>query len=225
MSSPAPRFEDPGRLAESPAARIVFTLLLTAVLLVSGCGRSTDPTSFEPKLADVDPAAGTEGTLVVLTGKDFQNGVRAAFGGIEAAEVIFVSTTTVLVYVPQGVEAGVVYPVSVTNPGGGADTRVEGFRGSVPFVTKVSGVLRQRGSPGTRVLVEGSAFGDTPGKGRVYFTGGNGRPVEAKVLLGQDWADEAIVAVIPPGAVTGPVWVETPTGRSTAVDFHVDTAP
>ena len=81
-----------------------------------------------------------------------------------------------------------------------------------PYVAVAS---PEMGAPGDQVHLLGLDFGMTAG--RVFFTGG----ADAEVL---EWTDRSVRVVVPQGAVTGDVTLETPAGTS-ATPFTVPDGP
>lgn len=90
-----------------------------------------------------------------------------------------------------------------------------------PVVTSVNGATLPSGPVGSTVIVEGLNFGATQGSGAVLFAASGGGTVTATIASPDDWTDGFIVTVVPTGAVTGDLVVQTPEGTSTPVTFTV----
>jgi len=205
------------------ASRSLAALIaVVSASILFGCGKSTEPGGAKPSTGAADPDSGTVGTLVAISGSGFQDGATVDFGDFPATGVTWVSSSLLTAYAPDSIQAGTVYSITVTNPGGSADEDVDAWKAVVPDLRVVNGVSKPSGLPGSTVIFEGRAFGDLLGKGKVYFTDTGGQPVEAPVALEDNWTNEFIVTVVPNNADTGPVWVETPTGASQTIDFRID---
>jgi hypothetical protein len=88
-------------------------------------GAATEFTYYAaPAVTSISPTSGPAGTSVTVTGTNFDNVSNATFtptgGGtsISASEVIGVSETQLIVYVPSGLTAGDTYDLQVVTPGG-----------------------------------------------------------------------------------------------------------
>src|SRR5208282_103407 len=79
------------------------------------------------------------------------------------------------------------------------------FTVPVPQVTSVS---PSTAAVGTQITITGSAFGATQGSSSALLNGVNGY-VGAQIV---SWGNTQIVAIIPSGAITGPVKVNTTGG-------------
>jgi hypothetical protein len=90
-----------------------------------------------------------------------------------------------------------------------------------PDLEVVNGVTRPSGLLGSTIIFEGHAFGDQLGKGHIWFSGAGGSPVEAPVLIDDNWTNEFLVTTVPSQAESGPVWIETATGTSQSHSFTV----
>ncbi len=190
-----------------------------------GCGKdSTGPEGLEPVLNAIEPDSGTVGTEVQIIGADFASGLGVRFGDIEATSITVVSPTTLLVHAPDGLVAGTAYDLTVTNPGGRLAALPGAYRAVPPDLDVVNGVARPSGLRGSTILFEGHAFGDLVGKGSAWFTADGGQPVAADFSAAGQWTNDFIVATVPQSAVTGPVWIETPTGTSRTVQFILSEA-
>lgn len=199
-------------------ASLAFAVGLSAL----ACGDDgNSPTGLQPNLLSVTPDSGNVGTMVELLGSNFEPGARAAFGAWEADSIVFVDGTTLLAFAPDSVKLDVTYEVTVINPGGKWDGLSRAYRGVEPQLAVVNGVSRPSGNNGSTVILEGKAFGDLLNKGHVFFSDDVGAPVEAPVVLPDNWTNDFIVTVVPNSAASGPVWVETATGVTDSVTFTI----
>ena len=188
-----------------------------------GCGddNATGPVVLQPELLAVAPDSGNVGTLVAISGSDFESGAGVEFGQFASTSVQLVDATTLLAHAPDGLQIDAVYDVRVTNPGGKSDVLAGAYKAVAPALQVVNGVSRPSGNSGSTVILEGKAFGDQVAFGQVFFVDGAGLPVEATVALEDNWTNEFVVTTVPAGAETGPLWVETPTGATDSIEFRV----
>jgi hypothetical protein len=205
----------------SAVPRVAVLLALVLALVACGC---SDETAGPPTLGGADPDSGTAGTLVTLTGSNFTSRLAVSFGSLEATSISVISSSTVAVHAPDGLESGQSYTISVRNPGSSEDQLMDEFRAVPPRLQVVNGVSKPSGQLGSTVILEGRAFGDLLGRGSVFFTDDTGAPVEAVVSLEDNWTNDFIVTTVPQAVESGPMWVETATGVSDSVAFRVESA-
>ncbi|MFQ5889846.1 MAG: IPT/TIG domain-containing protein, partial [Gemmatimonadota bacterium] len=202
-----------------------IVMTLAASIAFAGCGGDDDGTgpgiSLQPDVVAVTPDSGNVGTLVGITGSNFQTGAAVAFGPLSADSVVFVDAGTLLAYAPAGVQRDSVYAVEVTNPGGKSDALPAAYKAVSPVLSALNGVSKPSGNTGSTVILEGKSFGDLLGVSQVFFTDGSGQPVEAAVTLPENWTNEFIVTTVPSAAATGPVWIETPLGMTGSIEFRL----
>ena len=182
-----------------------------------------------PRLVDFGPRTGGPGTTVTLTGSGLGTVTEVNFGGGAAATIIARDTTFVRVIVPIEVLNG---PINVTDVNGfGDDTgahglpdflappRMGGFQRTIP--APISTADGFRGAPGNTVRIDGANFNSVSDSSfassvAVGFTGVNGILFVTPASTGSDFVD----AVVPPGAISGPLTVVTRIGRETSLtDF------
>lgn len=202
---------------------LVLVSMVAAVGIVA-CGddNGTGPTTgLQPEALSVSPDSGNVGTLVEITGSNFEQGASVAFDDVPSGTVEFVDATTVLAFAPEGLEADSLYDVAVINPGGKSDVLADAYKAVGPALLVVNGVSKPSGNAGSTVILEGKAFGDLASLGQVFFSDAAGQPVQATVALSANWTNEFIVTTVPSSAETGPVWVETPTGASDSITFRL----
>ena len=201
---------------------VVASLFLAAVVGgIPGCGGDSVSPSLPPSISSVDPASGTVGTQVAISGASFTPGLTVTFGDLAATSIEVESPGTALVHAPDGLLVGSTYDIRVTNPGGTSDTIEDAFLAVAPELLSVNGVTKPSGVSGSTIIFEGTAFGDLAGKGSVWFTDGGGGLVEASIASDENWTDEFVVTTVPNAAGDGPVWVETATGVTDSVMFKL----
>lgn len=171
-----------------------------------------------PTVTALDLSSGPAGTLVTITGTNFDNRVtRVTFGSVSCGTNFAVLSTTVLsAWVPAG--SGTVY-VTVTNPEGTSANSVQwtystyyGGTGSAPTVSGLATVpptappqsVYTDGRGGDTVTITGTNFTTTQA---VYF---GGAMAEFTVV-----SSTSITAIAPPGSGTVDVIVVTLYGTST----------
>lgn len=208
-------------------SRITAFLAATGLLLLAAaCGGSDDATGPSdggsevepaPSLSGASPSEGTEGTEVRLTGEDFRQGAGVSFGGLASDSVDVVADTLVFALAPDGLTRGTSYDLRVENDDGTADTLASAFTAVEPRLEFVNSATRPSGQEGSTVVLDGAAFGDLQGQGRVIFSNG----VEATIESEDDWTDSFILTTVPSGAEDGGVVVETATGTSDSIPFNV----
>jgi IPT/TIG domain len=145
------------------------------------------------------PAVG--GTMVTITGTDFDGATIVDFGTTQATGVTVVSDTSITAFSPAG--SGTVN-VTVTTPGGTSPTVLADEFTYSPTVTNVN----PAGGPpagGTTVTITGTSFAGASG---VFF--GGVAAASFSVV-----SSTTITAVSPPGTGTVDVTVTAPTGTST----------
>jgi hypothetical protein len=202
-------------------------LLLAACTVLLACG--DDPTGPgsdgpAPTVSAVEPATGTVGTDLRITGANFRAGAGVDVGSFAATGVGVTSGTEIFATVPAGVMTGTTYDVTVTNADGSSVTYPQAFTPVAPTLRFVNGATKPSGNSGSTVIVEGEAFGDAQGTGKILFSDGAGGTVEASIASAEDWTDTFILTTVPAGADSGPILVETATGQSGSLEFTLTEA-
>lgn len=194
-----------------------------AILVALGAcgGDATAPQGAPPTVASITPATGTVGTELTITGTNFRDGASVVVGSTAATVVQVANATTIYARVPDSVAVGQVYDVTVKNSDGTSAKSAGAFTAVAPVLLYVNGATKPSGNSGSTVILEGSAFGDTQGSGKVLFSDGAGGTVAAVIADTSDWTDGFIVTTVPAGAATGPVEVQTATGMSASLTFTV----
>ncbi|HSH75074.1 MAG TPA: IPT/TIG domain-containing protein, partial [Longimicrobiales bacterium] len=148
---------------------------MTLTLFAACSDDPVDPTDGPPpSIFSVEPATGTVGTDLRVTGANFRMGASASIGSLAASRVDFASASEVFARVPSGVVVGETYDVTVRNSDGTSVTFLAAFTPVEPTLSFVNGATRPSGNAGSTVILEGSAFGDAQGPGRVLFSDGAG---------------------------------------------------
>jgi hypothetical protein len=193
-------------------------------------GSATLTAAFEavapPALQSATPERGTVGTEVRIDGSGFAaDSVTVYFGDLEAMRVEQ-EGGAIFALAPEGIAVGESYDIRVINRGRAADTLTAGFSAVAPSVARVNGATRPTGLVGMTVIIEGDAYADILGTGKVFFRGSAGEDIEAAVVDSlQDWTNQFIVTTVPQGvADTSQIWVRTPTGESNRVEFRLITS-
>jgi uncharacterized protein (TIGR03437 family) len=103
-----------------------------------------------PTISSVDPVIGPPagGTLVTVTGTNFQNGATVQFGSVAATSVVFVSVTTLRAAAPAG--TGTV-ALSVTNPDGQSVALPNAFTYGTPLPPSLTASLQACRVAGTLI--------------------------------------------------------------------------
>lgn len=100
-------------------------------------GASSDLLAAAPVLTMVSPssAVNTGGTMVTLTGTNFQPGATVTFAGVAATNVTVVSSTQITCTVPAKAATCGAVPVQVSNPDGKMAARTDAFFLSTPTLS------------------------------------------------------------------------------------------
>lgn len=187
------------------AVVVMAAALLTIPLLGVPAAQAVAPT-----ITSFTPATGPIGTVVTITGTNFQTPAVSAvtFNGTTATFTV-VSDTSITATVPTGATDG---PIAVTNADGTA-TSVTNFDVTPSPVPTITSFTPTTGAVGTVVTITGTGF---TGASAVTFGG----VAATTFTVG---SDTSITATVPTGAVTGPIAVTTPGGTATSTtDFTVE---
>jgi YD repeat-containing protein len=168
-------------------------------------------------IIDFNPATGTAGTVVTISGTGFDATPGAntvTFNGT-AAVISSASPIGLVATVPPGASTGV---IAVTSPAGSAAS-------SAPFTVttsngspSIAGFVPMIGTPGTLVSIAGSNFEPTPTHNRLRFN-----IVPAPITSS---TPTNISVPVPGGATSGRLSLSTPGGvTQSADDFFVPPAP
>ena len=191
--------------------------LLAAVFVACGDDGS-GPEGGPPTLLSLSPSVGTVGTEIRITGSNFQAGL-SVFVGDQASTSVDLVDGEVFALVPTGLDADATYDVRVRNPGGGQASLSQAFSTVAPELDFANGATLPSGNAGSTIVIEGDHFGDVQGSANVFFSDGTGGVVAADVPATADWTNQFILATVPSGAASGPMYVETATGVSDNLQF------
>src|SRR5207253_2724524 len=165
-------------------------------------GTATSASSFAvlhpPTIASFAPGSGPVGTSVTISGTNFSGATAVAFNGVSATFTV-TSSTAIQAIVPAGATTG---PLSVSTPDGTA-TSASAF--AVLHPPTIASFAPGSGPVGTSVTISGTNFS---GATAVAFNG-----VSATFTV---TSSTAIQAIVPAGAITGPLSVTTPDGPATS---------
>ena len=185
------------------AQRADATSALTGGLIITG---------QQPTLSSIQPAAGINsgGTRVTITGTNFNSGTEVSLAGVPLTDVTVVDSTTLL-----GTTApNTVGPLTLlaVNPDGTSAVLASAFVASAlrPAVTAVNPTS---GPPTTVVTLSGTSFDSSTTNVSVSFGG-----IPATVVSA---SQSQITAIVPFGAVSGPVTVTVFGQQATGPVFTV----
>ncbi len=177
-----------------------------------------------PSITSVSPSTGTVGTELKIIGTNFRAGAAVLIGTTASDSVDVTAAETIFAIVPAGIAAGTGLDVTVTNTDGTSTTAAGAFTAVAPELDFVNSATKPSGQIGSTVIVEGDAFGDLQGTGKVLFSDGAGGTVEAVIASEDDWTNTFIVTTVPSGTGDGDMVVTTATGTSNALPFKVASA-
>ena len=170
-------------------------------------------TVLTPRITSISPATGTVGTSVTINGSGFQTAIgggRVCFNAACTTTFASWSDTQIVVAVPSGSTSGAIW-VQANNTNVSNKDLV--FSMPNPIVT---GLAPASGPTGAQVTINGSGFGATQGSSTVTF---NATVNVASVV---SWSDTQVVAIVPAGTTSGPVWVsEGGVTSNASVHFNV----
>jgi hypothetical protein len=157
-----------------------------------------------PQITTFTPTSGVVGSSVTINGVSLTQATKVMIGG-KAATFTVNSDIKITATVPAGAKTGL--PISITTPGGSATS-------SGKFAVVPSNITFNptSGKVGTSVTIGGNSFTSAT---KVTFGGVAATNFQVN-------SDTKVTAVVPTGAVTGPIAVTTPggTGKS-ATNFTV----
>lgn len=184
-------------------ATVIFLQLLCPFFAVAAA----------PVISSLTPNTGAVGSAIVIAGSNFGTSAANAhvtFNGIQATISSF-SSTSITAKVPTGATTG--NAVVTVN-----STASNGVLFTVTPPPSISSLTPATGAVGSSIVIAGSNFGPTQGKGKTTFNG-----TTATIT---SWSDTQIVAKVPGGATTGNVVVTAAGGvASSGVSFTVTPAP
>jgi hypothetical protein len=169
-------------------------------------GTMTSDRSFlvTPQITSFSPASGVVGTVISITGVSLTQTSRVTIGG-KAASFTVNSDTSVTATVPVGAKTGAA--ISIATAGGIASSKTK-----LAVVPSIKSFSPTSGPVGTAVIITGNSFTKTT---KVTFGGVAATSYKAI-------NDTQVDALVPTGAVTGPIAVTTAGGTGTsATSFTV----
>jgi hypothetical protein len=200
----------------------VGTATLRAVVGAQSATAIITVTDSAPTITGVTPPLGTAGTRLTIAGTHFRSGATVLLDTLTADSITRLADTLITASVPAGdTKAGERYVITVRNPDGSKAVIGTAFQISAPVLKFLSGAAQPSGAIGSAVVLEGLAFSDRQSDGQVLFSDGAGGTIRAPIASPSDWTNTAILAVVPSGAGTGPVTVQTGSGTSDSVTFSV----
>ena len=107
----------------------VFMIVGASIIGLNGCNDTKDLLG-KPIVSDISPNSGTEngGTLVTITGENFDENVTIEIGGADCAFETFTSENEITCITGEkAVSANLDVDVVVTNPDGDSDTLDNAF--------------------------------------------------------------------------------------------------
>jgi hypothetical protein len=208
----------------SKAQHALIICMITIFFM--GCKKEADllPLTEIPAIASVSPGEGTVGTELSITGVNFNPNIIVIVGDKVSTDIEISSSTMMYVKVPSGIQAKVPLPVKVKNVSGGEATLNNAFMAIDPVISFVNSATKPSGNVGSTVILEGKAFGDRQGTGKVLFSDGSGGTIASNIINNDDWTDNFIVTTVPNGAQDGPVTIQTEIGISNELPFKVTSA-
>lgn len=134
-ASPQVTFNSANQLTARTPARAVGAVTVTVTNPGGQSGSKANAFTFvanSPSISSIGPASGTTagGTVVTITGANFQNGAVVAFGNVGAPSVTFNSSTRLTVTTPAHATGSV--NVTVYNPDSQGGARNPGFFYATP---------------------------------------------------------------------------------------------
>jgi hypothetical protein len=180
------------------------SLILLIAAAISACGDSTGPSGEPPVLSLVAPNQGTVGTEVRITGTGLSSNVEVFFGNLKSPRVVL-EAGELFALAPSGLVAGQTYDIKVSKGGASSNVLRAAFTAVPRDIARVNGATKATGLVGVTIIVEGSAFGDVPGPGKVYFAGAGGVRIPAVVADSlNDWTNAFVVTTVPQVPLTSP---------------------
>ena len=201
VSAPFSNVSDTYMTATVPAGALTGTVTVTTFTSTMKSNRAFLVT---PQITSFTPTSGIVGTSVTITGVSLTQATKVTIGG-KAATFTVNSDTKVTAPVPAGAKTGA--KITITTPGGIASSPLA--FAVVPSITSFSPTS---GPVGTSVTITGNSFTKA-----TSVTFGGVAATSYQVI-----SDTEVKALVPTGAVTGPIAVTTAGGTGTsATNFTV----
>lgn len=166
-----------------------------------------------PSIASLSPSTGPSngGTVVTISGANFQSGAAVTFGARAAQSVNITSSGTIIAITPPAPaseEQGVPVDVTVTNPDGLSATKTQAFQyTSAPLSISIVSPASGPSAGGTLVSISGSGFTSALAGATVKFGGIAGTELHV--------TDAATLTVKTPAHANGTVDVAITMGNQT----------
>ena len=151
-----------------------------------------------PQIKSFSPAGGIVGASVVITGVSLKQATQVTIGGKTASFKVN-SDTQVTATVPAGAKNGA--KITITTPGG-----IAASTASFTVVPSIASFSPTSGKVAAPVTITGNSF-----TGATKVTFGGVAATSFQVIT-----DTKVDALVPAGAVTGPIAVTTPGGTATS---------
>jgi hypothetical protein len=151
-----------------------------------------------PQITSFIPPSGIVGTSVTITGASLKQATKVTVGGKPAIFTVN-SNTKVTATVPAGAKTGA--KITITTPGGIANSPL-----AFTVVPSITSFSPASGPVGTSVTITGNSFSKA-----TSVTFGGVAATSYQVI-----SDVQVKALVPTGAVTGPIAVTTAGGTGTS---------
>jgi hypothetical protein len=195
------------------------TVLALALGVVGVLVTALPAWAVTPTVTAVNPTSGIRGTVVTVTGTDFQNpAVTSVTIGGASAPFTVTGPTTLTATVPCAAPTANNVAVLVTNgTGTSTDTAADDFDVLASLAPTITSFAPASGPVGTNVIITGTNFCGTT---QVLF---NATPAVNVTIT----SPTSISAVVPVGATTGLIRVTTPVApaANSATSYVVAAAP
>jgi uncharacterized repeat protein (TIGR03803 family) len=201
VSAPFTNVSDTYLTATVPAGALTGTVTVTTFTNTMKSNRAFLVT---PQIKSFTPTSGIVGTSVTITGVSLTQATKVTIGG-KAATFTVNSDTQVTATVPAGAKTRL--KITITTPGGIANSPL-----AFAVVPSIASFSPTSGPVGTSVTITGNSFTKA-----TSVTFGGVAATSYQVI-----SDTEVKALVPNGAVTGPIAVTTAGGTGTsATNFTV----
>ncbi len=180
-------------------ARVPTNAITGSITVFAPAGLYPSSSNFvvQPTIFGFSPGFGPAGTVVTVTGANFNVGTPAVkFNNVNAAAVSNVAFGQLTAVVPATATSG---PITVTTTDGAASSPTNFF-----LPASISSFTPNNSAPGSKVTITGSNFTNASA---VNF---NGQPAANFYVTN----NTLIGAIVPVGVSTGPISVTTPAGTT-----------
>ncbi|GEO05980.1 hypothetical protein AAE02nite_36440 [Adhaeribacter aerolatus] len=198
------------RVSDNEVTAIVPANATTGRIRVSTAAGFAESSTFTvnpqpaPTITGFNPAQGKVGTSVTITGTNFKGATVVQFGSVGASINVNTDGTEITTTVPSNASTGKIF---IKTPGGEVTSTTDFEVLQNPVISSIS---PNNGPVGSTVTIYGSNF--VNGNTTVYFYKDALNSVKATSITFVDAGE--IKAVVPAGAVTGPIKVETKNGTT-----------